>query len=154
MTGLRLTNGALTGNMNEHRFEFIEHTADIGVQAQGETLAEAFENAAYGMISAMASIEGLESDRRVEVRLEASDVQTLLHKWLSELIYRTDVEMALPVSFKVTEATETSLVADVGMRRIGPDIEFHGPPIKAVTYHQLKVEKTTQGWVAKAIFDV
>ena len=140
--------------MSEHRFEQIEHTADIGIEATGDTLAEAFENAACGMFSVMADIAGMSPSRAIEVRVEADDLQCLLHAWLAELIYRFDAENVLPVEFKVEELTETSLTAKVGVRLFSADIEWIGPAIKAVTYHQLTVERTPGGWRTRVIFDV
>ena len=140
--------------MSEHRFEQIEHTADIGIEATGDTLAEAFENAACGMFSVMADIAGMSPSRTIEVRAEADDLASLLHNWLAELIYRFDAEKVLPVEFKVEELTETSLTAKVGVRLFSADIEWIGPAIKAVTYHQLTVERTPGGWRTRVIFDV
>jgi SHS2 domain-containing protein len=34
------------------------------------------------------------------------------------------------------------------------DVELTGPPIKAVTYHQLQVAETDEGWSATVYFDV
>ena len=35
-------------------FEFIDHTADVGIKAWGATLTELFENSAKGMFSVIA----------------------------------------------------------------------------------------------------
>ena len=47
------------------RFDLIEHTADIGLTAYGQNLAEAFSNAAYGLFSI---ITDLRKVRKVESR--------------------------------------------------------------------------------------
>jgi SHS2 domain-containing protein len=39
------------------RFQFFEHTADIGLIAYGHSLAEAFANAAYGLFSIIAELK-------------------------------------------------------------------------------------------------
>jgi len=140
--------------MSEHRFEFIEHTADIGVEAEGATMAEAFESAAYGMFSVMAEIGGVKPTRHIDVRVEGEDVESLLRAWLSELIFHLDAHRVLPVEFKIEEVTDTLLLAKVGVCPAGPDIEWSGPAIKAVTYHQLAVEQTEEGWKVRVIFDV
>ena len=41
------------------RFQLIEHTADTGLVAHGESLAEAFANAAYGLFSIIAELDKL-----------------------------------------------------------------------------------------------
>jgi len=45
------------------RFQLIEHTADTGLIAYGNNLAEAFANAAYGLFSIIAELNRV---RRVE----------------------------------------------------------------------------------------
>ncbi len=51
------------------RFQFIEHTADIGLMAYGRTLAEAFANAAYGMFSIITELRAVKEieSRRLEL---------------------------------------------------------------------------------------
>ena len=140
--------------MGEHRFEVLNHTADIGVEATGESLAEAFENAAYGMFSVMAEISVLTQAKHIRVRVKADDLSSLLQAWLAELIYRMDAERILPVEFKINEMSETALMARVGVCPMNSVPEWSGPAIKAVTYHQLAVEQEPDGWRVRVIFDV
>ena len=77
------------------RFKFLEHTADIGLEAYGSNLAEAFANAAYGLFSIItdpASISEVES-RLVEV--DEADAEGLLFEWLNRMVYLFDVESLL-----------------------------------------------------------
>ena len=56
--------------MKMKRFELIEHTADIGLIAYGETLAEAFANAAYGMFSIIAELDAVRETESRNVEIE------------------------------------------------------------------------------------
>src|SRR5256885_13017328 len=69
------------------RYEEIEHTADVGIRAYGSTLNELFANAAEGMFSLIADLDSVKPVGAVEVLLAAEDVETLLLRWLSELLY-------------------------------------------------------------------
>ena len=140
--------------MTEHRFEFIEHTADIGIAATGGSLQQAFENAAYGMFSVMADLEGREATGQVEIEAAGEDVVSLLQAWLSELLFTFEVRRVLPVRFEVRGFQNGKLSAVVGVRDIGPDIEWTGPAIKAVTFHSMSVEQVAGEWRAQVIFDV
>lgn len=138
----------------EHTFEMIEHTADVGVAGYGKTKAEAFENTAYGMFSIMADIGRYRPTDHVEICAEGDDDLTLLQGFLSSLIVLVDGDNLLPLDFEITRLEDGVLACRVAVRPLGDDIEWLGPAIKAVTYHQMRVERWDGGWKAQAIFDV
>jgi len=140
--------------MAERTFEILEHTADKGVAATGRTMAEAFENAAYGMFSLFVNPGAYEPTSQREVAVSADDREQLLWTWLSELLFIFEVDRELPVDFRIAEISDTGLRANVSVRPIGEDIEWLGAPVKAVTYHRLKVEETDGQWKAQVYVDV
>jgi len=140
--------------MCEHRFEIIEHTADKGIRAYGDTPQQALENAAFAMFSLMADLERYHPEREVELVVEAQDAETLLHAWLSELIFYSEVERVLPLQFRIVEFDRWRLAARIAVRNIGPDIQWLGSAVKAVTFHEMVFEEREGQWVAQAILDV
>lgn len=138
----------------EHRFEVVEHTADVGVIGHGETMADAFESAAYGMFSVMAELDRYEPDTQRSVAAAGADDIELLERFLSSLLVLFDAERVLPVDFEITEISFGRLVCWVSAKKIDDSIEWLGPQVKAVTYHQMAVESKAGEWTAKAIFDV
>ncbi len=137
----------------EHKFETIEHTADIGVVGYGSSMAEAFENAAYGMFKIMADLEKYEPTCSEVVHAAGDDDVVLLQNFLSQLIVLFESKNVLPLEFEITEISLGRLTCWVSARPIGPDIEWTGPAVKAVTYHQMAVESNGE-WRARAILDV
>ena len=134
------------------KFELIEHTADIGLKACGETLYEAFANAALGMFSIIvetASIIEVES-RRVVVT--ADDAEGLLFEWLNSLLYYFDVETLLFRRFEITEFEDNRLVAVCYGEPF--DSSRHGLKIgvKSATYHQMDVDRESN--CVRVFFDV
>lgn len=91
-------------------FEVIEHTADIGSRAFGNTEKEAFENAAVGRFSLLCDIEKVQARQKYTVEVEADDRETLLVEWLNEFLYLHESRGILLKSFKITELAETRLV--------------------------------------------
>ncbi|MBI2843498.1 MAG: archease [Armatimonadetes bacterium] len=140
--------------MTERTFQFLEHTADKGVAATGKTMAEAFENAAYGMFSLFVDLSKYLPTTQREFAVNADDVEQLLWAWLSDLHFNFEVNGELPVDFQITGISDTGLSAIVSVRPVGEDIEWLGSPVKAVTFHQLKVEQTDEGWRVQAYVDV
>ncbi|MCE5324072.1 archease [bacterium] len=138
----------------EHKFELIEHTADIGVIGYGGSKAEAFENAAFGMFSIMADLDKYEPTDIIEVVATGDDDIALLERFLSSLIVLFDGDGLMPLDFKMIDLSAGKLVCMVSYRKIADDIEWLGPSIKAVTYHRMSVERSEGTWCAQAIFDV
>ena len=130
-------------------FEEIEHTADLAFRAYGRDPAELFANAARGMFA----LQGVGTpapggERRVEV--EGVDRESLLVNWLNELLYLQERHGEVYSEFDIEEISETGLRARV---RGGAQAEARRR-IKAVTFHDLEVKRTPQGWQATLVLDV
>ncbi|MDH7601620.1 MAG: archease [Armatimonadota bacterium] len=138
----------------EHRFEVVEHTADVGVVGIGNSMAEAFENCAYGMFSQMAELEKYAPEVHKQIVVVGSDNEELLQKFLTELLVMFDADGLLPLDVEITELSCGRLSAWVDAKKIDETIEWLGPQIKAVTYHQMSIEEHNGEWRAKVIFDV
>ena len=138
----------------EHKFEMIEHTADIGVVGRGDTMADAFENIAFGMFSIMADLDKYKPTVSKVVHAAGTDDIEMLQRFLSQLIVLFEADRLLPLDIEITEISMGRLTCWVSARPIGDDIEWLGPSVKAVTYHQMAVENKKGEWTAKAIFDV
>lgn len=140
--------------MTERTFQILEHTADKGVAGQGETMAEAFENTAYGMFSLFVDPGAYQATAHRQMTVEADDAEQLLWSWLSDLMFMFEVDRQMPVDFHVTEISDTKLVADLAVRPVAQDIEWLGSGVKAVTFHQLKVEELDGVWKTQVYVDV
>lgn len=135
------------------RYEALEHTADTGVVVEGEDLAELFENAAYGLFDLTFDVEGLESEGEETVEVEGDGLEELMVAWLEELLFLLEARDLATLQAQVDELDERTLRATVRTVPAGA-LELTGPPVKAITYHDLKVEQTPEGWRARIIFDV
>jgi len=79
----------------EKDFEFIDHTADVGVVAYGANLGQAFSNAARALFSLVTELGDVAEVLYRDVELAAPDEESLLVAWLNELIYIFDTENIL-----------------------------------------------------------
>lgn len=134
-------------------YEVLDHTADTGVSATARSLARLVEDLATGMFELMAEIEPCPDDNTVEFEVSAETVEDLVLDCLSELLYRSEIEDLLFCDFAIEVRDNTSL--SVRADGVPTDrVELSGPPIKAVTYHDIEVTETTDGWFGSVYFDV
>jgi SHS2 domain-containing protein len=135
------------------RFEVLSHTADTGIIAYGSTLPELFEHAAYGMFSLMFDLgEGASPVSRSLVAA-GDTVEELLVAWLGETLAVAEIEDLAFSSFTVDRLEEGG-VQGAAAGSPAEEAVLIGPPIKAVTFHDLAVVEIPDGWWARIIFDV
>ena len=122
------------------RFEFMEHTADVGIIAYGTRLSEAFANCAYAMFTLIANLDTVSEVTCQLVRVDAEDQESLLVAWLNELLYILDVNRIIIRRFDITKLDDTHLEASCYGETIDPIRHDLRPGVKAATYHMLQVE--------------
>lgn len=139
-------------------FDLREHTADVAVEARGETLGEAFAAVGDGLTAAMCddwpAPDDPESGERSSFDLTAEGVEAALFDYLDQLIYERDVRSVLPVDneVRVSEAGEAWHV-EASYRGV-PLSAVTAREVKAVTYSEMAVEETEAGWELYVVFDV
>lgn len=135
-------------------FRILEHPADIGIEAYGKDLAEAFAQAATALMSIILELSSVKARESKHVTLTAADIEHLLVKWLTEVLYLYDGEEFAGCRFEVQDINDTHLHAVI-----------HGEPfaavkhptkldVKAITYHQIKVDKTNEGVNLRVFLDI
>jgi SHS2 domain-containing protein len=137
---------------NLKKYKFIEHTADIGLEAYGQNLADAYGNAAYGLFSIITDLRKVRKTESRVVEIQEKTPEDLLFEWLNYLIYLFDAEQMI---FKECH------IQDFDGRRIKAicygekaDLTRHQMKtgVKAATYHLLKVDPEKNR--VQVIFDI
>jgi SHS2 domain-containing protein len=134
------------------RFKLIEHTADIGVSASGQTLAEAFSNAAYGLFSIITDLRKVRKIESRRVELQENTPEDLLFAWLNQLIYLFDVEHILFKQCDIQEFDSYKMKAVCFGEMVDPSRHEIKAGVKAATYHMLKVDPEKN--LVQVIFDI
>lgn len=159
------------------RFEEIPHTADWSFRAFGKDLRELFENAAFAIFTMQGAtsvvISREQGDREISkahdeisrrdaarndnqeftprtVGVSGIDYESLLVNWLTELLWLQESNHETYQRFQIDALSPTELRAQV----FGAPITQLDKIIKAVTYHNLKIEQTTSGWEVTVVVDV
>jgi SHS2 domain-containing protein len=135
-------------------FENFDHAADLGLRVQAPDLNALFAEAARALFSTIVDdLDSVKSVERLDLDIKGDEREYLLFDWLRELLYRFDAEHRLFSRFDV-------VVRDDGLSGTAWGEIYHsqrhvlGHEVKAITYHGLKVEKATGGWIAEIIVDI
>lgn len=140
--------------MAEPLFREIEHTADLGIEVEADTLGELFRRAGLALFSLMVSLEKVEPREGREERVQAEGWEDLLHDWLSRLLCSFLQEGFIAVTITIDEIDSTHIRARLVGEKLDYDRHEFETEIKAVTYHQLSVTCENGRWRARVIFDV
>jgi SHS2 domain-containing protein len=138
-------------------YRYLEEgpTADLLVEAYGSTLGEAFANAALAMFNAITPLEKVKPKISRRIELEGEDLEGLLYDFLDELLFINDTENLVFSEIKVDVDTgRLRLRAECRGERFDPERHQAGAVVKAVTFHQMRVEKTDGRWKTRVVFDL
>jgi SHS2 domain-containing protein len=133
-------------------FELLAHTADVGLRARGATLEETFEAATRGLASILGAWRPGPGEA-IEVSVEPGDLAGQLVDWLSEVLYLQDSRDAVIAGVRVAGVGDDGTTGAVMLAPRGDEV-LEGTAVKAITYHQLRVERSESGWVAELYVDV
>lgn len=140
------------------QYEYLEHTADIKFRAYGRTLEEVFENSALAMFNVIINTEKVSGNTPKEIYLKSPDLESLLVDWLSELLYVFEVDEIVFREFRVEKISEEDGEYSITAKALGEEFYPESHPfeteIKAVTYNQLEIRKTDEGWKAQIVVDI
>ena len=138
-------------------FTFLDHTGDIGVDLAAASLSALLEEAARAFTSTMCDPATVEARQTYSIEIAAATADLLLVDWLEELLYRFDVDRLLPRRAAVTltsQAAPWRIAATLTGETVDPARHDVSVLIKGVTYHELNVTETPEGWRARVIFDI
>ena len=130
-------------------FEEVSHTADWSARVWAPDLPSLFREAARAMNSLSGTVIGTGDRVSKTLEVEGPDVESLLVAFLSELVYYQEQEN---LTFDVFDLRVAGQWLKVAME--GAEIASVDKAIKAVTYHNLKIQRNAEGLETTIVFDV
>ncbi len=133
-------------------FRLLEHTADMGIEAQAASCEELFVQAAKGLLAVLAgSAESIGPVRDIRLQVSAGDVEELLVVWLNELLYLIQAKGLWLQNIELVGMQSDHLEAKLLV------VPLTGQPqreVKAATYHHLMVSCRQGLWRARVYLDL
>lgn len=139
-------------------FLILDHPADLGFKAWAQNLPDLFAECARALTSVLVDLETIGGEDATAVEILGDDLETLLYNWLAEILYLFDGEKKLfsdyvVLSHRQHEGTEF-LQAELRGESYNPAKHQVKTYVKAITFHQLKIERTDQGYSAQVYIDI
>lgn len=148
--------------MDSEGYKYLEHSTDAFVQAYGSDLDDLFENCAKGMVNIMFDIEKVEICQSMTITANGEELENLLYDWLEKVLLKILVDQIVLSRFSV-EISEKYLNVDkkgyflkayVQGEKVDYDKHNYKIEIKAVTYHELNIQRIDTKFVATFLVDL
>jgi len=127
-------------------FIYLDHPADAKFQAFGRSLEEAFSQAALAVASLMWEPERVKRAERRSVLVEGRDLEQLLFKFLSEILYLFEAKGFLLAAVSEVQILQPKAESGNGyqLKAVfeGDKRNNHYPvfgEVKAITYHDMRI---------------
>jgi SHS2 domain-containing protein len=141
--------------MQKQKIEILDHTADLAIRIHAETTEELFRlgaAAVYQLIGRPIPSEG--GPKPYSLALKANTAEELFHDWLAEILFWFQVRQIIFESFDFAVLDAGHLKATAQGRKLDVENSEIHVEIKAVTYHNLHIERSADGLTATVIFDI
>ena len=135
-------------------YECIDHTADLAIVVHAASLKQLFEEAGRALFDLLIRTRGVRASHSIICTVEGADKEDLMVNWLRELLYLFNGEEKAVSSIEILDLTPSRVEARLDWIPVDFTQDEVMTEIKAVTYHQIRVEKTDRDYEAQVVFDV
>lgn len=138
----------------QNGFQILDHPSDLGIEAYGDTLKEAFCEAGKGLLSIILDLPESAPIELRTIRLHGADSTQLLLQWLSEILYLFDGEHFVGTELSIESLTETDLLGSARGINFVPGSHPTKLDVKAVTYHNIEIGRRDGGVIIRVFLDI
>ena len=143
-------------------YKYLEHSTDALVQANGSDLEVLFENCAKGLVNIMFDIDKVENRQSSTITASGEDLENLLVDWLEKILLKILIDQVVFSRFSIEISEKDANVAEkryrlkahAGGEKVSYSKHNYKIEIKAVTYHELKVQRIGPNYVATFLVDL
>lgn len=135
-------------------YVILDHPADMGIEAYGKNLNEAFEEAAAALTSIILDASSIETIETQTIEIFASDYEHLLVKWLNEILYLYDGKNFVCTEFYIETLSPNFLGAKIKGENFDNQKHLTKLDVKAITYHQILVHSNEERGLVRVFVDI
>lgn len=137
-------------------YRLLDHTADLAFEVEAKDWPGLLAAATSALGDLVLADDGRPAVDERTVEVAGNDREDVLVAWLSEAVVRYDGEGFVPRGARVASAGEREARGVLVGRTTNPRVEPPDRVVKAVTYHDLRVEPGGEGrpWRATIVLDL
>ena len=135
------------------KYKYLEHTADAKFRAFGKDIDEVFANSALAMFNILGDTTKVKVTKRKKIKIKSRNYERLLYDFLEEILFLLDTEdFFLHKVEKIKISENFELEADI----VGDDYKNYElkSDIKAITYSDMSIKKTDNGYEIVVVVDI
>ena len=135
------------------KYKILSHTADLRLEVYGKTIEELFTNAAEALASVQLASKKIPLSHGVvakeEIKVESVNLSTLLVDFLNEILAKSQINK------RVYKVENLKLIGNELMAEIsGVPVDKFEEDVKAVTYHEVDIQKEGEILKTRLVFDI
>ncbi len=139
-------------------YEYLDHVADIGLRATGETFADALKDAAQGLLDLQVDTATIIARDASTISVSAPDPAALLVAFLNAIIAEQDIARRFFRSVCVDSVVEVNGGWNLNATLVGETIDLArhetATEVKAATYSGLRADLEPGRVVVGCVLDV
>lgn len=137
-------------------YRYLDHMTDAVIEAYGDSLEEAFENAARGLNDTMIDLKTVRPNKEIKITAVGHDLHSLLFDWLDKvmLLLVADGIVMSEFSVEIKQKGGYSLEGVAKGERLDLDRHRYKVEIKAVTYHEMQITEEKGKATVKFLLDL
>ena len=135
-------------------YSIFSHTADLGISVTGCSCEDLFRNAGLALLELIVKNKAPKFEKMVKISLDGIDLPDLMVRWLSEILYLFEGERLVVTAITIDSIDSNNIKSTLSVMKFNSQENEILREIKAVTYHQIEVEKKNNIWTASIIFDL
>ncbi|MDH7605272.1 MAG: archease [Melioribacter sp.] len=139
-------------------YKFIEHTADIAIEVEGKTIEDVFISAFYAWKEIVLETTNIKNEQSKKFIFNSKTLEELLIEFLGELNYQLYTKKWVVNSINKILIEKTSELFHLDFEVFGESLKNKNhlvkEEIKAVTFHQMKIEEKNGNLSTIIVFDI
>jgi protein archease len=144
----------VSGTGDEDLYREFEHTGDLGIELEARSRGELYAHATIAVARIMVDPEGIRTAERRRVEVLADSDADLMHDLLAAALNLFLCDGFIWCDAHVVEESADRIAVELEGENFDARRHRLLTEIKAVTYHELRVEPSESGWSARILFDI
>lgn len=132
-------------------FRQVDHAADLAINISASSLEDLFIEAVNALHKVMnVALAPASTLQHRSIELSAPDTETLLVDWLHEFLFIIETEELAAMDWQISSISSTSICCSSNFVNL-ESLDFL---VKAVTFHNLRIVESDEGYQTEIVFDV